>query len=208
MRLPAIAGAVPDAVLAGLPLNACCRHAAGWVSLFTLHALWPFLWIWAMAYRPEHGWGVSESQPGDQSTATVSNGFDDGTIIELVHDPRQHRTLLAQFNGGRWTLLRHVNVGASLQLIPFSFGRRGNPRRKIPRPRGNCSKAKRESRMAAASAISTTKLASIPGAFSKAKNRPICRSSRLRKLISSSISRPPRRSALPSLRRCWPPPTR
>ena len=32
-------------------------HAAGWVSLFTLHALWPFLWIWAMAYRPERGWG-------------------------------------------------------------------------------------------------------------------------------------------------------
>ena len=23
-------------------------HAAGWVSLFTLHVLWPFLWIWAM----------------------------------------------------------------------------------------------------------------------------------------------------------------
>ena len=32
-------------------------HAAGWVSLFTLHALWPFLWIWAMTYRPERGWG-------------------------------------------------------------------------------------------------------------------------------------------------------
>jgi hypothetical protein len=32
-------------------------HAAGWVSLFTLHALWPFLWIWAMAYQPERGWG-------------------------------------------------------------------------------------------------------------------------------------------------------
>src|SRR5213593_1082877 len=31
-------------------------HAAGWVSLFTLHALWPFLWIWAMAYRPERLW--------------------------------------------------------------------------------------------------------------------------------------------------------
>ena len=27
-------------------------HAAGWVSLFTLHAIWPFLWIWAMLYRP------------------------------------------------------------------------------------------------------------------------------------------------------------
>jgi hypothetical protein len=34
-------------------------HAAGWVSLFTLHAIWPFLWIWAMAYRPERGWGFS-----------------------------------------------------------------------------------------------------------------------------------------------------
>lgn len=34
-------------------------HAAGWVSLFTLHALWPFLWVWAMAYKPERGWGFS-----------------------------------------------------------------------------------------------------------------------------------------------------
>jgi hypothetical protein len=33
-------------------------EAAGWVSLFTLHAIWPFLWIWAMAYRPDHGWGA------------------------------------------------------------------------------------------------------------------------------------------------------
>ncbi len=37
-------------------------HAAGWVSLFTLHVLWPFLWIWAMAYRPERGWGFSQSK--------------------------------------------------------------------------------------------------------------------------------------------------
>src|SRR5580704_9617225 len=36
-------------------------HAAGWVSLFTLHVLWPLLWIWAMAYRPERGWGFSSS---------------------------------------------------------------------------------------------------------------------------------------------------
>ena len=34
-------------------------HAAGWVSLFTLHALWPFLWIWAMLYRPDRGWGIA-----------------------------------------------------------------------------------------------------------------------------------------------------
>jgi Protein of unknown function (DUF3302) len=45
-------------------------HAAGWVSLFTLHALWPFLWIWAMAYRPERGWGFSKS-PGTLDTADL-----------------------------------------------------------------------------------------------------------------------------------------
>ncbi len=38
-------------------------HAAGWVSLFTLHALWPFLWIWAMTYRPERGWGFADGKP-------------------------------------------------------------------------------------------------------------------------------------------------
>ncbi|WP_068310936.1 DUF3302 domain-containing protein [Polycladidibacter hongkongensis] len=38
-------------------------HAAGWVSLFTLHALWPFLWVWAMAYRPERGFGFGLSSP-------------------------------------------------------------------------------------------------------------------------------------------------
>jgi hypothetical protein len=32
-------------------------HYAGWVSLFTLHAIWPFLWIWATLYRPERGYG-------------------------------------------------------------------------------------------------------------------------------------------------------
>ncbi len=34
-------------------------HVAGWVSLFTLHVLWPFLWIWATLYRPNQGWGFS-----------------------------------------------------------------------------------------------------------------------------------------------------
>lgn len=45
-------------------------HAAGWVSLFTLHVLWPFLWIWAMAYRPEKGWGFSHTPAGSADTAT------------------------------------------------------------------------------------------------------------------------------------------
>ncbi|MBV8044706.1 DUF3302 domain-containing protein [Pluralibacter sp.] len=37
-------------------------HVAGWVSLFTLHAIWPFLWIWATLYRQDRGWGMSEQE--------------------------------------------------------------------------------------------------------------------------------------------------
>ncbi|QHA87990.1 DUF3302 domain-containing protein [Serratia rhizosphaerae] len=33
-------------------------HYAGWVSLFTLHVLWPFLWIWATLWREDRGWGI------------------------------------------------------------------------------------------------------------------------------------------------------
>jgi len=33
-------------------------HVAGWVSLFLLHVIWPFLWIWAYLYKPGEGWGL------------------------------------------------------------------------------------------------------------------------------------------------------
>ena len=39
-------------------------HVAGWVSLFTLHAIWPFLWIWAMLYHEDRGWGMGTSNDG------------------------------------------------------------------------------------------------------------------------------------------------
>ena len=55
-------------------------HAAGWVSLFTLHALWPFLWIWAMAYRPERGWGFGGPLPVDRGSV---DNF--GVIEQLEH---------------------------------------------------------------------------------------------------------------------------
>ena len=46
-------------------------HATGWVSLFTLHALWPFLWIWAMAYREDRGWGFSDGKSGQVHIALL-----------------------------------------------------------------------------------------------------------------------------------------
>ncbi len=46
-------------------------HAAGWISLFMLHVLWPFLWIWAMAYKPERGWGFGQ-KPGEPTSAAAA----------------------------------------------------------------------------------------------------------------------------------------
>ena len=51
-------------------------HYGGWLSLFTLHAIWPFLWIWATLYRPESGYGFGTSKDG--STKDLAN-----TVAEL-----------------------------------------------------------------------------------------------------------------------------
>ena len=37
-------------------------HVTGWISLFTLHVLWPFLWIWATLYREDRGWGFGDGE--------------------------------------------------------------------------------------------------------------------------------------------------
>jgi hypothetical protein len=52
-------------------------HYGGWLSLFTLHAIWPFLWIWATLYRPETGYGFvadngeAENKPGELATTVA-----------------------------------------------------------------------------------------------------------------------------------------
>jgi hypothetical protein len=46
-------------------------HVGGWISLFTLHAIWPFLWIWATLYRPDRGYGF-KSDNGNELRERVS----------------------------------------------------------------------------------------------------------------------------------------
>jgi hypothetical protein len=55
-------------------------HAAGWISLFMLHVLWPFLWIWAMAYKPDRGWGFGQ-KPGEPSSPAEAMA----EFVELKH---------------------------------------------------------------------------------------------------------------------------
>ncbi len=48
-------------------------HTAGWISLFTLHAIWPFLWIWATSYHPEGGYAGRPTASKPQTESIDSN---------------------------------------------------------------------------------------------------------------------------------------
>jgi hypothetical protein len=66
-------------------------HAAGWVSLFMLHALWPFLWIWAMSYQPDRGWGFSH-KPGESTpSAGAAPELEElkRRVAEIGHKPSE-----------------------------------------------------------------------------------------------------------------------
>ena len=57
-------------------------HYAGWVSLFTLHVLWPFLWIWATLYREDRGWGIQ--QGGAAAPDDAADGADSGERLRAL----------------------------------------------------------------------------------------------------------------------------
>ncbi|TWX65892.1 DUF3302 domain-containing protein [Colwellia demingiae] len=61
-------------------------HVAGWISLFTLGAIWPFLWIWATLYKPGIGWGM------------VNNSIDDQAEVKNSQLERDIKALQEQVN--------------------------------------------------------------------------------------------------------------
>ena len=46
-------------------------HYAGWISLFTIGAIWPFLWIWATLYREDRGWGMVKGTSGESGGSPI-----------------------------------------------------------------------------------------------------------------------------------------
>jgi hypothetical protein len=52
-------------------------HIAGWISLFTLHTIWPFLWIWATLYRADRGWGFIDDKDTKEAQASVQKKLDE-----------------------------------------------------------------------------------------------------------------------------------
>jgi hypothetical protein len=72
------------------------------VSLFTLHALWPFLWIWAMVYRPDRGWGFKDptddeaSSKLDELLRRVQQLEAQSKLVESIGTKNRESVLLAE----------------------------------------------------------------------------------------------------------------
>ena len=64
-------------------------HVAGWVSLFTLHVIWPFLWIWATLYREDRGWGFAAGSGRESGQPTVEGESVSARIDALETEVRQ-----------------------------------------------------------------------------------------------------------------------
>lgn len=69
-------------------------HVAGWISLLTLHVLWPFLWIWATLYREDRGWGFNQHAKAVTPTDAIS--ATDTAVAKLQVQVAELRTQLTQ----------------------------------------------------------------------------------------------------------------
>jgi hypothetical protein len=58
-------------------------HYAGWVSMFTLHAIWPLLWIWATMYKPGIGYGFHLDEPSGSGTQV--DDFERGELMQTIN---------------------------------------------------------------------------------------------------------------------------
>ena len=68
-------------------------YYAGWVSLFTLHVIWPLLWIWSAGYREEPGLrfsqinedtAINDKEVAKSSDADSDEGEPDEDITDSV----------------------------------------------------------------------------------------------------------------------------
>lgn len=60
----------------------------------------------------------------EKTRATPTTGLvaDDGTLVELLYDPAQHRTTLAVCQAGKWTVEQTVTPPSDERLAPYSPG--------------------------------------------------------------------------------------
>jgi hypothetical protein len=61
-------------------------------------------------------------KPPEKGTVipTVSALLTDGTVVELVFQSEERRTMFALYSAGRWTLRSHLEIEKASRLVPFS----------------------------------------------------------------------------------------
>ena len=86
-------------------------HTAGWVSLFTLHVIWPFLWIWATLYQPERGWGMqSHVTPQRKRLTRKSPHFLTGFPGWSTNSPPRKRLTIPRFRRSNYGSIDCFNL--------------------------------------------------------------------------------------------------
>ena len=63
---------------------------------------------------------ANASDTKKRAAPTISSILDDGTIVELVHEPLNHQTSFACYAHGKWTSQTQVTEPHSEDLIPYS----------------------------------------------------------------------------------------
>jgi len=95
-------------------------HYGGWLSLFTLHAIWPFLWIWATLYKPGVGYGFKASaELGD-------------TVAELEKTVREQQEQVAEMRGELQEQVAEMRGGLQEQVAEM----RGELQEQVAEMRG------------------------------------------------------------------------
>lgn len=84
-------------------------YAAGWISLFTLHVIWPLLWVWATLYREDRDWGFSEGKAGgankvfEKRVANLTERMEAIEVEGAVVSEVRTRPNIASFSATRQT---------------------------------------------------------------------------------------------------------
>ena len=81
-------------------------YYAGWVSLFTLHTIWPLLWIWSAVYRQEPGRRFSQIDGQKFSQINEDTAINDKAIAKESDADSDQRQLDEDITDSV-TLLRH-----------------------------------------------------------------------------------------------------
>jgi hypothetical protein len=80
-------------------------HIACWLSLFTLHALWPFVFLWAIARKPQ----VEVIVVGDKTA--FAGGTGTATAADRLDEPAAIRQAIAQLTARLDTLEKRHSAG-------------------------------------------------------------------------------------------------